>query len=254
MDGGRHPRAVCAQGLSSPRRRIKLIAAGLLALCSTACVTDGLTTGSIAAPRSSVAFESIDGPPEDVFRKLVQDLSEEAEARQLAVVSRDTAARYRIRSYVAAHVRRDRTTIAWVWDVYDANQKRTLRISGEEDVGPAGKDAWAAADDQALRRVSTAGMERLASFLTAGPQEAGAPGTGKPLFTFAGGTFPSTFPNTFPSAADDFSPEAAGIFRLPADTSDTANERAETPVDAAPRRPPKSTGATPTNALASISR
>jgi hypothetical protein len=250
MGGGRHPGAACAQGLSSPRRRIKLIAAGLLALCSTACVSDGLTTGSVATPRSSVAFESVDGPPEDVFRKLVQSLSEEAEARRLAVVSRDAAARYRIRSYVAAHIRRDRTTIAWVWDVYDANQKRTLRISGEEDVGPAGKDAWAAADDQALRRVSRAGMERLASFLTAGPQEAGAPDTGKPLFTFAGGAFPSAFP----SAADDFSPEAAGIFRLPADTPNSANEKAETPAGAAPRRPPKSAGATPTNALASISR
>ena len=38
--------------------------------------------------------------------------------------------------------------IAWVWDVYDSNQQRALRLSGEEPAGKVGRgDAWAAADD-----------------------------------------------------------------------------------------------------------
>jgi hypothetical protein len=244
MDGGRYRRADEARRRDRSRRRIKLIAAGLLPLGLAACITDGQTTGSIVTPRSSVAFESIDGPPEGVFRKLVQNLSEEAEARQLAVVSREGAARYRIRGYLAAHVHHDRTTIAWVWDVYDAGEKRSLRISGEEDVGPAGKDAWAGADDQVLRRMSRAGMARLASFLTTAPLQGDAP-TGNPLLAIAGGTFPG--------ATDDFSPEAAGIFRVP-DTPDTASEKAETPTDVAPKRQPKNTGPAAANALASMSR
>jgi hypothetical protein len=140
-----------------------------------------------------------------VFRKLVQDLSEEAEARQLAVVSREGAARYRIRGYLAVHVRRGRTTIAWVWDIYDADQNRALRISGEEDAGHAGKDAWADTEDQVLRRISRAGVDRLVSFLAAPAQEAnvGAPMLAARLFAGSG---------------DDFAPESAGIFRTAGDT------------------------------------
>jgi len=83
---------------------------------------------------STVAFESIDGPPPDVFRRLVADLNAEAGTRKIAVVSRESAATYRVRGYVSALVERDKTTFAWVWDVYDADKRRALRISGEEPV------------------------------------------------------------------------------------------------------------------------
>jgi len=201
----------CASGAprgDSTRRQLGIIAAAMLALCAAACTTDGLTTGSVATPRVSVAFERIDGPPEGVFRKLVQNLSEDAEARQLAVVSRQDAARYRIRGYMAAHVHRGHTTIAWIWDVYDGDQNRALRISGEEDAGRAGKDAWAETDDQVYRRISHASMDRLASFLAAPNQEASAPSTFDRVFTVAG-------------SGDDFTPESAGIYRA-ADAADDA--------------------------------
>jgi hypothetical protein len=226
--------------------RISCIAASaVLALSTAACITDGQPTGSTATPRASVSFESIDGPPEAVFRKLVQDLSDEAEARQLAVVSREGAARYRIRGYVAAHVRQGRTTIAWVWDIYDADQKRALRISGEEDGGKAGKDVWAETDDQVLRRISRAGIERVASFL-ASPQQAASAATGpQPLFTLAG-------------ARDDFTPESAGIFRTANDPSDNGStaEASNPPAPSNPvsHSPATKHGATsPRDAVASVS-
>ena len=50
--------------------------------------------------------------------------------------------------------------IAWVWDVYDNNQQRALRLSGEEPAGKAGRDAWAAADDLVLRKIAQAGPQR----------------------------------------------------------------------------------------------
>jgi hypothetical protein len=170
-----------------------------IALSAAACTTDGLTTGSVS-PRMSVAFERIDGAPEPVFRKLVQDLSEEAEARQIAVVSRGGVARYRIRGYVAAHTHNGRTTIAWVWDIYEADQSRALRISGEEDVGRAGKDAWET-DDGVLHRLSRVGMDRIAAFLSAPSPEASltAPRSDR-MFAIAGGN-------------KDISPESVSFFR-----------------------------------------
>ena len=53
-----------------------IVAAILLALSASACTTNGQPTVAAATPRGpTVAFESIDGPPESIFQKLVQNLS-----------------------------------------------------------------------------------------------------------------------------------------------------------------------------------
>ena len=62
-------------------------------------------------------------------------------------------------------VSRGRTTIAWVWDVYDRDQQRALRLSGEEPAGKAGRDPWTAADDLVLRKVAQAGLSGLSSMI-----------------------------------------------------------------------------------------
>ena len=118
-------------------------------------------------PRT-VAFESIDGPPEAVYRRLVAQLGQEASARQLAVVSRDQPAQYRIRGYVAAHVQGQRTTITWVWDVFTADRERAVRLTGEVPGAPSER-AWGAADDAVVARIAQDGMTRLAGFLASGP-------------------------------------------------------------------------------------
>ena len=70
-----------------------------------------------------------------------------------------------MRSYLAAQVSRGRTVIAWVWDVYDRNQQRALRLSGEEPAGKAGRDPWAAADDLVLRKIAQAGLSGLSGMI-----------------------------------------------------------------------------------------
>jgi hypothetical protein len=136
-----------------------------LAGCNTSG-TGPAAFGQAGAP--TVAFESVDGPPAGIFQKYVQGLEAEAQARQIAVVSREGPAQYRVRGYLAAQVRRGRASFAWVWDVYDAEQRRTLRIAGEEPAGQANRNVWAVADEALLRRLARAGMERLAGFLNGG--------------------------------------------------------------------------------------
>lgn len=114
---------------------------------------------------ATVAFESVDGPPPQVFDRLVNLLDSEARLRNLAVVSRQDSAAYRVRSYLAAQIRGGRTTIAWVWDVYDRDQQRAMRLAGEEQTGKAGRDAWSAADDLVLRRIAQAGLTGLAGMI-----------------------------------------------------------------------------------------
>jgi hypothetical protein len=145
-------------------RRLLALPLFVLALGLAGCVPDG--RASLATSRvATVAFESIDGPPQPVFQRLVENLAAEAVTRQVRVISREATPQYRIRGYMAAHVERGRTHIGWVWDVYDAEKRRMLRIAGEEPGGRRGSDAWTAADDQMLRKISRTSMERLAAFL-----------------------------------------------------------------------------------------
>jgi len=211
--------------------------------CSSLPQSARMSLASAAAPGATGAFESIDGPPPEVFRKLVASLNDEAGARKIAVVSRDSAATYRVRGYVSALVERDKTTFAWVWDVYDTDKRRTQRLSGEE-AGPAihvrnarsalaarsaanaraAAGAWAGADDQVVRRMAQSGMDQMAAFLNSGAAPVAAPVQEPSLLTLVSGR--------------DDSPEAAGIFRLFGSSPETPAASPPPPAEEAEAPPP----------------
>jgi hypothetical protein len=164
------------------------LAALALALAAAGC-TDGRPTASFVSARTTpIAFESIDGPPQAVFQKLVENLAAEAVARRVDVISREATPYYRVRGYLAAHVERQRIHVGWVWDVYDGEKRRVLRIAGEEPGSRRGGDAWTAADDAMLRRIARASMDRLAAFLDGGGGgRAPVPGTTDDMTVAAAG-------------------------------------------------------------------
>ncbi len=157
--------------------RACLAALSLLAACALGgCASSGGANGAFAMASAgdspTIAFESIDGPPPQVFERMVSVLDSESKLRSLAIVSREGSATYRVRGYLSAQVVRGRTVIAWVWDVYDRDQQRALRLSGEEAAGKAAtRDAWAAADDLVLRKIAQAGLSGLSSMINGTPPD-----------------------------------------------------------------------------------
>jgi hypothetical protein len=172
---------------------ILLVAGCGLAGCTASGLLDSAKFGQpgfvpAGLSGTTVAFESIDGPPEHLFRKLVTQLTQEAQGRRLTVVSRESAAQYRVRGYVAAHIQGKKTTLSWVWDVFNTDEQLAVRFTGEVP-SASSEQGWAAADDQAVTRMARDGMDRLAAFLVnpaadtdvaalAAPRLASAPGTG----------------------------------------------------------------------------
>ena len=168
--------------LQTPRAMIAavlLVVASALGGCAGGgAASGGNPSGSYAMASTgggpTVAFESIDGPPPQVFDRMVSVLDSESKLRNLSIISREGRASYRVRSYLSAQVVRGKTVIAWVWDVYDNNQQRALRLSGEEAAGKAGRDAWAAADDLVLRKIAQAGLTGLSGMVNGTPDAAPA--------------------------------------------------------------------------------
>ncbi len=161
----------------------------------------------------------------------MQDLNSEAQARRLAVIAREDPSAYRVRGYLAAEIDGGETTISWVWDVFDGNQKLALRISGSETAKAGQGQGWQAADDAMMQRIAKSSMTELAAFLTSPAVAPGTPDTSGPQVALA-------VPN--PST-----PEAAGIFRIFHPNADPVSAQAPAAVSAAegssvplPRRRP----------------
>ena len=171
------------------------LAAGV-AILLAGCQTQQPATMAAQPRGATVAFDSIDGLPPQHFKTLVDDLNQEAQSRRVAVISRLQPAAYRVRGYFAASLEKNRTTVSWVWDVFDRDEHRAMRISGSAPV--KGRD-WNAADTQLMQRIAQSSMDELAGFLNspAVAQNAPALPSGPAL-----------------ALASDGSPEAAGIFRV----------------------------------------
>ena len=201
----------------------KLIASLALCLMAAGCASIGQALGPSAMASSApardvgIAFESIDGLPRDMTQKLVRDLDEEAAALRVAVVPPGGEATYRVRGYLAAHARGATTSIAWAWDVYDAQLQRAFRLSGEEEAGPSaghaparkGSEArgWTAADDAVLRRIARTGMQQLVDFMASAPATPAAPAPAAPAPTRNG--------SDTVASLDDLAPAPMGAVGAP---------------------------------------
>jgi len=201
-----------------------LLAAGALALAGC----DPNTSASLNPAQlrgATVAFDSIDGLPPSQFSKLVEDLNTEAQARRLAVMSREGQSAYRVRGYLAAKLTKHETTVSWVWDVFDREETRALRITGQENVKGRHPDAWSVADDAMMRRIARSSMDQLAAFLTSSDVAPATPAPARGQVALLG--------------QRDASPEAAGIFRMARPQADPLPDSANAEAVEVP--PPRKT-------------
>jgi hypothetical protein len=213
-----------------------IVVAAALALAGCVTTSTTPTISPTAAEGATIIFESIDGPPRPVSARLAKSLDQEAAARKLVVVTRGGQALYHIRAYLAAHADGGRTTLAWALDVYDAQRKRAFRLNGEErTVGP---NAWAAANDEMLRRIASTSVAELMTFIAADRTGAGATAEAAP----AQGAGSQGLAQA--GLTDDFRPEAAGIFRVFAASPAPIVTADSTPVPLPPRRPKQAPRAT----------
>jgi hypothetical protein len=76
-----------------------------------------------------------------------------------------------------------------VWDVYDRDQQRALRLSGQEVGGKPGRDAlrdpWGAAEDLVLRKIAQAGLSGLTGMINGAPEPAAPAGKRGPAVASA---------------------------------------------------------------------
>ena len=72
----------------------------------------------------------------------------------------------RIKGYASLWTRKRQATLSWVWEVFDSNGERVLRVAGDEKDGTEGRDAWRSSFSICCSRRRCACMVRLGSLKT----------------------------------------------------------------------------------------
>jgi hypothetical protein len=153
--------------------------AGALALCLAGCQSSGGGAGLFASSGSPagkpIAVESIEGLPTTMRTALSDELASAATSRRVELVGTSAEARYRVRGYLSTETTAEGgSQLAFVWDVFDAQKRRTNRVAGTSPIQTASLDGL---DREALRQLAAESMDGLATFLsasTAAPLDAAA--------------------------------------------------------------------------------
>jgi hypothetical protein len=153
------------------------------------------------APGIPISVEAVEGPPDAVQSAFSAAFAQAAANHEVTIVDAGQAARFRLKGYLTADTAQDgKTALTYVWDVFDAANRRAQRVTGVEVTAGDPADPWSHVDDRALQRVAGKSMDGIADFLadagrnaptvaaqlspravTRGAAAGVAVGTGKPL-------------------------------------------------------------------------
>ena len=139
-----------------------------LCICLGGCQDVGFesSVSPRQAPGVPIAVEAIEGPPAEVTGALSAALVQAAADRQVTLVDDKQAPRFRLKGYVTADQAADgKTELAYVWDVFDASNRRAQRVTGTVETAGDPANPWAQLDDKTLKRVAGKSMDGIADFL-----------------------------------------------------------------------------------------
>jgi hypothetical protein len=171
------------RGASCPRiafAALGLLFAGSLGGCVETVAVSGAETPEPRAQSAAnaasvnphgvrVALASLSGVPEPLENRMKDAFATQAGERNIALVDPAKAA-YLIRGYVTTYPAATGTTVAAVYDVFDANKKRAQRLEDDVVVKSEGIDPWSGFSAVAMDDLAARSADDLAAFLITTPE------------------------------------------------------------------------------------
>lgn len=127
-------------------RRLVLVP---LAACGLAACNEGGPTG--ASHGGTLAFESVVGLSEPAKATLTGAVASQGSARAIALVGRSEPSPYRVKAYLSPNG----SQVAYVFDVFDAANRRALRVQGEEPT------ASGQLDEETASRIAARSLDQM---------------------------------------------------------------------------------------------
>jgi len=124
-----------------------------------------------------VALASLSGVPGPLENQMKDAFAAQAGERNIALADPAKAA-YLIRGYVSTYPTATGTTVAAVYDVFDASKKRAQRLEDDILVKSDGADPWSGFNAAAINSLAARSADDLAAFLTTTPEALAVAGAG----------------------------------------------------------------------------
>ena len=121
------------------------------------------------AARTRLRFDPIVGATVDVATPLTERLAQRARARGIRLAGNtDPSTTHVLKGYFSTLTEGGRTTVIYVWDVYDPSGNRLHRINGQQKAPAGGGEGWAAVSPATMQAIADSTIDQLASWLSSG--------------------------------------------------------------------------------------
>ena len=121
------------------------------------------------AARTRLRFDPIVGATVDVATPLTERLAQRARARGIRLAGNtDPSTTHVLKGYFSTLTEGGRTTVIYVWDVYDPSGNRLHRINGQQKAPAGGGEGWAAVTPATMQAIADSTIDQLASWLGSG--------------------------------------------------------------------------------------
>ena len=121
------------------------------------------------AARTRLRFDPIVGATVDVATPLTERLAQRARARGIRLAGNtDPSTTHVLKGYFSTLTEGGRTTVIYVWDVYDPSGNRLHRINGQQKAPAGGGEGWAAVPPATMQTIADSTIDQLASWLGSG--------------------------------------------------------------------------------------
>ena len=121
------------------------------------------------AARTRLRFDPIVGATVDVATPLTERLAQRARARGIRLAGNtDPSTTHVLKGYFSTLTEGGRTTVIYVWDVYDPSGNRLHRINGQQKAPAGGGEGWAAVSPATMQTIADSTIDQLASWLGSG--------------------------------------------------------------------------------------
>lgn len=125
--------------------------------------------GGVSLAAASVAFVSLEGAPASVVAEFDRQMSAAAAAQDIKIAEA-AKARYLLRGYFWARQTDEGAEIAYVWDIFTHDKRRSQRVSDVILVKGADEDVWKMVDASAIASLTAKSAQDISAYLSYTPE------------------------------------------------------------------------------------
>ena len=141
-------------------------ASGLDAVTAPAAEPTAFEAATQLAATATIRIDPVVGAPANAVQAMSQRIASRSDERGIGLVPPGSpGATHDMKGYFSAITESGRTTVIFVWDVFDTSGNRLHRIQGRETSAGTGPDGWSSVSPGMMESIGIRTVDELAQWL-----------------------------------------------------------------------------------------